>query len=82
MKELKNFIGLIIYQATTLDWQNKITGVLIVIWDVIHFVKQKAETNSLKSFLYATDNQSLSEPHMAKVEPLYDLLNKKNSAIW
>ena len=32
----------------------------------------------VKSFLHAADNQSLSESRMAKVEPLYDLLNKKN----
>ena len=29
-----------------------------------------------KSFLHNTDNQFLSESRMAKVEPLYDLLNK------
>ena len=31
-----------------------------------------------KSFLRAADNQSLSESHMIKVKPLYDLLNEKS----
>ena len=31
----------------------------------------------IKSILHAANNQSLSEPRMAKVEPLYNLLNKK-----
>ena len=31
----------------------------------------------IKLFLHAADNQPLSESRMAKVEPLYDLLNKK-----
>ena len=31
----------------------------------------------IKSFIHTADNQSLSESRMAKVEPLYDLLNKK-----
>ena len=30
-----------------------------------------------KSILHAADNQSLSELRLAKVEPLYDLLNEK-----
>ena len=31
----------------------------------------------LKSFLHAADNHSLSDSRMAKVEPLYNLLNQK-----
>ena len=31
----------------------------------------------IKSFLHAADNQSLRESRMAKIEPLYDLLNEK-----
>ena len=31
----------------------------------------------IKSFIHTADNQYLSESRMAKVEPLYDLLNKK-----
>ena len=32
----------------------------------------------IKSLLSASDNQSLSESRIAKVEPLYDLLSKNN----
>ena len=39
--------------------------------------KSRNQFFEIKSFLYATDNQSLSEPHMAKIAPLYDLLYKK-----
>ena len=34
----------------------------------------------LKSFLHAADNHSLSDSQMAKVEPLYNLLNQKLQA--
>ena len=31
----------------------------------------------IKSFIHTADNQSLSESGMAKVDPLYDFLDKK-----
>ena len=31
----------------------------------------------IKSYLHATDNQNIAETNMAKVEPLYQLLNEK-----
>ena len=40
LKELKNFIGLIFLSGYNIDLQNKIVGVLILILDVIHFVKE------------------------------------------
>ena len=40
LKELKNFIGLIFLSGYNIDLQNKIIGVLILILDVIHFVKE------------------------------------------
>ena len=46
-------------------------------WHILWNYEQKSEIFEIKSFLHATDNQSLSEPRMAKAEPLYDLLNEK-----
>ena len=46
LEELKNFIGWFFCKATTLELQNEISGVLILILDVMYFVKQWAEIDS------------------------------------
>ena len=39
--------------------------------------KSRNQFFEIKSFLHASDKQSFCESRMAKVDPLYDLLNKK-----
>ena len=84
-EELKNFIGILFLSGYNIRLAER------DYWNVDPDLKYGTfcETMSrnqffeIKSFLHAADNQSLSESRMAKVEPLYDLLNeKKKIAIW
>ena len=47
-------------------------------WYILWDNEQKPILWNQNLFLDAPDNQSLSESYKAKVDPLYDPLNKKN----
>ena len=78
LEDLKNFIGLIFLSGYNIRLAER------DYWSVDPDLRcdrfcEKMGRNQfyeIKSFLHATDNQFLSESCMAKVEPLYDLLNK------
>ena len=78
-EELTNFIGLIFLSEYNIRLSER------DYWSIDQDVRCDAFCEAMsrnrffeiKSFIHTADNQSLSESRMAKVEPLYDLLNKK-----
>ena len=80
LEELKNFVGLIFLSGYNirLEEQDYWSVDPDLRCDTFCEAMSRNRSFEIKSFLHAANNQSLSEKRMAKVEPLYDLLNKKN----
>ena len=81
LEELKNFIELIFLSGYTIrvaerDYWNFDPDLRR---DPFCETMNRLRFFEIKSFLHATENQSLSESRMAKFWPLYEILNKKFS---
>ena len=79
LEELKNFIGLIFLSGYSirLAERDKWSVDLDLRCDTFCETKSRNQFFEIKSFLHAADKQSFCESRMVKVDPLYDLLNKK-----
>ena len=79
LEELQNFIGLIFLSGYNirLAERDKWSVDLDLRCDTFCETKSRNQFFEIKSFLHASDKQSFCESRMAKVDPLYDLLNKK-----
>ena len=46
-------------------------------WLIVASAMSRTGFQHIKSYLHAADNQNLSETKMAKIQPLYQILNEK-----